>query len=184
MTDLDVLVAPNFAMGDDNDRAERVFTHELGHAHMLNHALCFGFACSGPLMHPQAASGIKDVDVDGGNKIFDDSQEIINNGCFIGNVQVMNTLPIQIGDCGQIVATKELSNYAISITPNPTAESVFIDGISENIEFKLVNTTGQILQTGEKSGDFIIQLSTYPQGAYWLNIANKTENIYFKIIKL
>ena len=184
MTDIDVVVEPNFANGNDEVRAKRVFTHELGHAHMLNHAFCFGFACSGPLMHPQGESGIKDVDIDGGNKIYDDSQEIVNNDCFLGNVQVLNTQPIQAGSCGQIVATKELPNYSISILPNPTAESVFIEGISERIDFKLVNTTGQILQTGKRSDNFTIPLSPYPQGAYWLNIANKTENIYFKIIKL
>lgn len=184
MTDLDFLVHDDFALGNDQNRAERVFTHELGHAHMLNHAYCFGFACRGPVMHPRADSGIKDVDVEGGNKIYDDSQIIISNACFLDGVQVINTQPIQSGNCGNIVSIKEFSNYFISLHPNPTMESVFIDGIPESIDFKLINMTGQILHAGKASSDFTIQLSKYPQGAYWLNISNGTENSFFKIIKL
>jgi len=184
MTDLDFRIDENFAETGLGSRAIRVFTHELGHGHMLNHAFCFGFLCSGPLMHPQGQSGIKDVDVEGGNEIYDDSQTIINNTCLLDGNQIMNTQTIQAGNCGDLVSIKKLSSYFISLSPNPTTESVLIEGISKSVDFKLLNTTGQTLHMGKESVDFNLQLSEYPQGAYWLSITDGTENIYFKIIKL
>lgn len=184
MTDLDFVVNSNFAMGTDQNRAERVFTHELGHAHMLNHAFCFGFLCGGPLMHPQAETDIKDVDEDGGNEIFGDSETIINNSCEVGG-SVVNPMRIQSGNCGTIVSTKEATLLRLELSPNPTDGMVLISEIDNEAEFILTNTTGQSLIFGKATANQLeLDLSFYPSGTYHLTISDNNNISHFKIIKL
>jgi len=183
MADLDFVVDNDFAlaMPGDQARAQRVFEHEIGHGHNINHARCFGFLCSGPLMEATAASGIKDVDVDGGNTIFDASQTIINNGCTGSSVA---PVAITSGNCGTLVAVDETNSLTPQILPNPTTGWVSIRQGDRISNWRVTNSTGQILKSGRPSfSDFEIDLSMYPPGTYFLFVEGESEVGHFKIIK-
>ena len=184
MADLDFVVDNDFAlaMPGDQARAQRVFEHEIGHGHNTNHARCFGFACSGPLMEATAETGIKDVDVDGGNEIFDDSETIINNGCTGSSVP---PVPIETGNCGMLVADREEHKLNLLIAPNPTTEKVLVKLGDQPFNWKVTNSTGQILSSGKTSiSDFEIDFSGYPSGTYILLLEGETGIGQFKIVKL
>lgn len=182
MSDLDFMVDLEFAQTGSQSRAERVFEHEIGHGHNINHARCFGFLCSGPLMEATAASGIKDVDVDGGNSIFDDSQTIINNGCTGSSVA---PVAITSGSCGTLVAVDETSSLTPQILPNPTTGWVSIRQGDRILNWRVMNSTGQVLKSGKPSfSDFEVDFSMYPPGTYFLFVEGESEVGHFKIIKL
>lgn len=184
MADLDFVVDNDFAlaMPGDQTRAQRVFEHEIGHGHNTNHARCFGFACSGPLMEATAETGIKDVDIDGGNEIFDDSEIIVNNGCTGSSVP---PVPIETGNCGMLVADREEHKLNLLISPNPTTEKVLVRLGDQPFNWKVTNSTGQILSNGKAYiSDFEIDFSGYPPGTYILLVEGETGIGQFKIVKL
>ncbi len=188
LTDLDFVVDNNFASGNDQARAERVFTHELGHAHMLNHARCFGFLCGGPLMHPQATTGTKDVDIAGGNEIFVDSETIINNGCVQDNVAIF-PVAIKTGNCGIVVSANELetNEIQVQVIPNPTYESIRVKAANKaaKLQYQLSDSNGKVMGIGIIISDNQnLDLSHYPSGIYYLSIASENGMGYFKIVKL
>lgn len=184
MRELDFVVNDDFAMTNDESRAERVFTHELGHAHMLGHARCIGALCNGPLMEPQSGTGIKDVDIEGGNEVFDDSETVISNGCELGGVTV-SLVRIQTGGCGISVATEELVPNLINIFPNPTTNMIFLTEVIPNSNYVLSDLSGQVIRKGRiYESSFTLNLSHQSVGTYFLKISNEQNNHYFKIIKL
>lgn len=184
MTDLDFVVDGSFAVAGTQSRAEEVFTHELGHGHLLNHAFCFGFLCSDPIMHPQGAATIKDVDEVGGNEIFNDSETIINNGCEIGGSSV-TPMQIETGNCGVIVAADEVSLLQYKLFPNPTNGILFIPEIIKGTQFTLTNSAGQTLKSDKVLTESLqINISSYPSGTYFLTLSDDQKIGHFKTIKL
>ncbi len=182
MSDLDIIINDDFALSGTQSRARRVLEHELGHGHNINHARCFGFLCGGPLMHPEATTGIKSEDVDGGNSIFGDSQSIISNGCVGSSVPPVT---ITTGGCGTIVADREEQAVNLRIYPNPTAGHVWVSESGQLFSWTLSTTSGQILAAGKSQlSGFEIDFSAYPTGAYLLIISNEKGVGQYKIMKL
>jgi hypothetical protein len=133
-------------------------------------------------MEATAASSIKDVDVDGGNSIFDDSQTIINNGCTGSSVA---PVAITSGSCGTLVAVDETSSLTPQILPNPTTGWVSIRQGDRILNWRVTNSTGQVLKSGKPSfSDFEVDFSMYPPGTYFLFVEGESEVGHFKIIKL
>ena len=200
MTDIDVKVVGSFAAGGTQDRAVRVFEHELGHAHMLNHARCFNTpACddpmpptaplpnSGPLMDPQGRTGLKAADASGGNKVFPDSESIINfNNCFNSTGAVIFPLVIQTGECNLLVSTKIPQNEIRSeITPNPTTSSIKIIIHDENLSFRFVDINGHVVRSGIlTSGENLLSVESLPSGVYQLILSSNQSVSSFKIVKI
>ncbi len=182
MSDLDIIINDDFATTGTQSRARRVLEHELGHGHCVNHARCFGTLCGGPLMHPEATTGIKAVDVDGGNRIFDDSQEIIANGCTGASVPPVK---IEKGGCGTLVANKEEHAFDLHIFPNPTADILWITRSEQPLSWTVSSASGQVIASGKSQlRDFEIDFSTYPPGTYLLFVSNDKGTGQYKIVKL
>lgn len=98
MTDMDIIIDPSYTgMGnpapEDKIDMRNNLKHELGHAHMINHAIIPG----ANLPYNQAilfwsftnaSSGgvnvtIKPDDVEGANKVYSNSQQILSPSCGI-----------------------------------------------------------------------------------------------------
>ncbi len=184
MADLDIIINDDFALTGTQSRARRVLEHELGHGHNTNHARCFGLLCGGPLMHPEGTTGIKTVDVDAGNRIFDDSQGIINNGCTVGGTNV-NPVAILSGDCGTLVADREERPLDLLVFPNPTADQVWVSKAGQPFSWSVSTASGLAVASGKSSiSDFNIDFSAYPPGTYLLVISNDEGIGRYKIVKL
>jgi plastocyanin len=89
------------------------------------------------------------------------------------------------GMVGSVIVTGPSTNINIANTnyliyPNPTSEFVYLSGINRDSKSKVYDITGKLLQsTREKK----IDLSSYPNGLYMINIhSNNGFNIH-RIIK-
>lgn len=200
MTDIDMRVTGSFAATGTQARAVRVFEHELGHAHMLNHARCFNTpSCddpmppaaplpnSGPLMDPQGRTGLKSADASGGNKVFPDSESIINfNNCFNSAGAVIFPTPIQTGGCNMIVSTKTPQNKIISqVTPNPAASSINIIVQEENLSFRFSDMNGRTVISGKlTAGENHLNIESLPSGVYLLTLSSNRSVSSYKIVKI
>jgi hypothetical protein len=188
MTDLDVIIKGSYAtdINVSASRRKRVFEHELGHAHMLNHAYCFGggiLGCSGPLMHPQGETGIKDVDISGGNTIFDRSAKIINNNSCIGGSGT--PIPIESGNCGDIVATHNVLNNLSEISPNPVSDWLKIKNVNKFSTYRICNSTGVIFVNEDvPNEEFQVDLTLLKPGYYLLILEGDDIVSYSKIVKI
>lgn len=186
MSDIDFKVAPSFAVDNDQARAIEVFVHELGHAHLLNHARCVGFGCTAPAMEAYGGdTGIQNADIDGANRIFGTSADIIfNNLCLVG-ANIVEVNPIEDGGCGATNATKASEFLGIQLSPNPTDKTVVVSNLQRAGKYALFNSSGQILQFGDTQvGELHLDLAPYPQGSYFLTILHDTTTGHFKIVKL
>lgn len=185
MSDIDFVVAEDFAEGTDQARAVEVFIHELGHAHLLNHARCLA-PCTDPAMEAYGGdNGIQSVDDDGANRIFGTSADIITSTlCLVGASNVEPNAITQ-GGCGITNPTKESEFLGIKLSPNPTNKAVVVSNVLQSGKYILVNSSGQILQSGNTMvGELYLDLAHYPPGSYFLTILHDINADHFKIIKL
>ena len=83
-----------------------------------------------------------------------------------------------------VLSTNSFEKKGIEITlyPNPTTGTVYIDSKTQNINYKLYNLTGQLMQKGVIT-DGKVELSSQPKGFYLLHLIDtETENQTFKKI--
>jgi serine protease AprX len=88
-----------------------------------------------------------------------------------------------------VVSTEEVANdwQNVSIFPNPTSDKVNLElpPVCINSAFQVTNTAGEIISLGRIDNTTLeIDLSTYASGLYLLQLKNKFESKFFKIIKL
>ena len=73
--------------------------------------------------------------------------------------------------------------YKVSIYPNPAKEYLFIDLPGENqARIEIISISGQIVHTEFISKKAQIEVSTLPEGIYFLKIMSKNQVIVEKII--
>lgn len=73
----------------------------------------------------------------------------------------------------------------VNISPNPTNGIISVSGLNTNLDAFLLNSIGQILWSGELTeSETEIDLSTFPQGAYYLHLSNEKDQLTKKILKL
>ncbi|TAK41324.1 MAG: T9SS type A sorting domain-containing protein [Saprospiraceae bacterium] len=189
LTDIDIRVAPDFAQNGTQARAVEAMTHELGHAHMLNHAFCFGANCTEPLMEGYGGAGaVQQADSDGANRVFNTSSGIINsNTCFLTGPGggMIAPIPIQSGDCGAVNPTFEIGAFEVTYFPNPAISSIIISNLLHSGKYLLYSSSGKLLESGDfQVGDYEMDVSAYPQGTYIVKLVIGTESGHFKIVKL
>jgi len=90
--------------------------------------------------------------------------------------------------CGY-VNTNEIDGYNISISPNPTSGILYFyfSPLLSNLEFKVFDCLGRILQTGGLMvGDtfFQLNLESIPSGLLYVEFASKSQTKTHKIIKI
>jgi len=89
------------------------------------------------------------------------------------------------GMVGSVIVTdpstninKAIANYLIY--PNPTSEYIYLSGINGDSKSKVYDITGNLLQS---TSDKKIDLSSYPNGLYIVNIRSNNTAITHSIIK-
>jgi len=188
MTDIDMVIVDDFVYNNPSTTQSRLridITHELGHAHLLNHALNTN-AVFKPLMHPTGnTNGIKDEDTEGGNRIFQTSQDIVSHSCLQTGSPV-NPQAAEQGNCGEIVSISEKEDtHLLNIFPNPTSDVIEISHLHSPKLFEIIDLKGHILWRGKTSiGNFQIDMREFPKGFYTLRIHDNQSTENFKIIKL
>jgi hypothetical protein len=135
---------------------------------------------------------IIDVDNDGdgvfSNKDCDDSEplaypgntEVLNDG--IDNDCDSNTL-----DDGSLKNKVEEKKY-FRIFPNPTNGIIQLESLdvfTENIDCKIFDVSGRVIKRIENiDTDFIIDISTFKKGIYFIQVFNKTNKQTKRLIKI
>jgi hypothetical protein len=141
------------------------------------------FGYSGPLMHPQGETEIKDVDISGGNRVFANSSKIINNNTCIGTSLV--PIPIQIGYCGDLVASQDIPNNFTKISPNPVSDWLLIKNANDFDNYSIYNSTGiRVINQFVPSSEFQVDLTLLKPGCYLLILEGDNNVSYSKIIKI
>ncbi len=81
----------------------------------------------------------------------------------------------------QTLDYKEVAASKIAIFPNPTSDSISIEGVVANIPYTISSTTGQIVKSGKHLINKTINIKDLPSGIYFLKFENSS--IIHKIIR-
>ncbi len=71
----------------------------------------------------------------------------------------------------------------VSIFPNPNTGLFEVTGIAEG-DYTILNTAGQIIQRGQLSNNLSIDISTAPQGVYFMSITVGEQVLVKRIVKI
>jgi hypothetical protein len=202
MTDMDIIIDPSWTgMGfpepEDKINMQNKLKHELGHAHMINHAVIPGVfqPYNQSIVYwsfTATSSGgnnvtIKPGDITGANQVFPNSQKVLSESCGI---------PIKPssqcgGNCSgaSSVWDSEIENNVL-VFPNPTDGKMFIQSLDVDFEsggvFKIIDETGKVhfsksISANTKTIEIDINLSS---GIYFLHYQGKNGLFTKKIIVL
>lgn len=143
----------------DEENMRELIKHELGHAHMLNHAKGFG-----QLMHPSGNAGgiITSNDQNGANLVFGAST--ICGG-------------IGMGGCGGTCTSSLHDDHTIKfqISPNPVSSILNLVSNEESIlQVEIINNQGITLKTFvHLKTENALSISDLPAGAYICRVSTK-----------
>lgn len=202
MTDMDIIIDPSwtgmaFPEPEDKINMRNRLKHELGHAHMINHAVIPGVfqPYNQSIVYwsfTATSSGginvtIKPDDVTGANQVFPNSQQILSASCGV---------PIQASSqCGEScsgtnsVWDNEIDKNVI-VFPNPTDGKIFVQSLDVDFEsegfFEIVDETGRVhfsktISVNTKTIEIDINLAS---GIYFLKYQSEDGLFTKKIIVL
>jgi hypothetical protein len=113
---------------------------------------------------------------------------IIGNDLYItGGFSMIDSIPIRgIAMYPGLIGVDEIeNNISVRIFPIPTVQSISVSingGSSYN--YSIFDIIGQSIQTGNFTGrEYIIHISTFPPGIYFLSIENERSRVVKKFIK-
>ena len=69
---------------------------------------------------------------------------------------------------------------SIQIYPNPSNENIFVESSHDDLDFQIIDLSGRVLINSNNKEIFIGNLEN---GVYMIEISNKNNKIYKKIIK-
>jgi len=154
---------------------ETVFLHELGHAHMLGHAVS-----TGDFMHSSTAPGVQIRDLSIGNLAG-------------GNYEMSNSASIK--PCGHAgityysqacntTAINEIEEAELSIFPNPFVNLITVKGTETNAVISVYDVSGNKLQEVRAIGNVtIIPSGQLLPGLYLVRYSSQKKEATFKLIK-
>lgn len=107
--------------------------------------------------------------------LCEDNPIITKLRCFTNETMTYQFVPYPCDTIYLVtVSTKEIDSERLKLSPNPTNERVYIDGIDSDIEYQLYNLNGQLIKQGttynksvnlDNSGIFILKLKV---DEYWI----------------
>lgn len=181
MSDIDIKVSPEGVANVSYDDMKNYFLHELGHCHMLQHAINPNVASTtDPLsqytMYPDVTNinfnnnnggpnlTIKNDDKLGAETIFQRSAAVLG----IGNCEIT---PISTSsNCGDTNAVEEIDYLNnIKIVPNPTDGYFYIDLLDTDIKankIRIVNILGKMVYQADCDSRFIRVNANFSTGSY------------------
>ncbi|MBK8567960.1 MAG: T9SS type A sorting domain-containing protein [Saprospiraceae bacterium] len=180
---IDIVIdqSSNFDPFDASD--QRIFLHEFGHAHMLNHAAkLFGAPGSQKLIYYtyDASGAITSADLEGANTVFPASAALLTGG---GCPDPIDTHP-----CTNATSESGLAG-GIKISPIPFTDNLVIESelpLLKDATVALYGMTGgKILQRsfGEQATIRLNGLGMLPNGIYFLVLSSDGQSLSRKLIK-
>lgn len=182
---IDIIInqSTNFDVFDASD--QRIFLHEFGHAHMLNHAAkLFGAPGSQKLMYYtyDFSGAITSADLNGANTVFAASAALLGGG----------------GDCPDPIDTHACTNSThesgmadrITISPVPFTDNLTIKSehpLEKGATVSLYGTMGNRIierQFNTYGAIHLDGLSSLPNGVYFLHVFNNGQYWSKKLIKI
>lgn len=186
---IDLLINQNINFGNPDiipwARAEAIFLHELGHAHLLEHAaVVFGSGQTQKLMYYTSAVfnyNITSADNNGATSVFEASQSLLSGGdC---------PSPIEASGCPNSVNDLSIQGQIV-IRPNPFQSEFVLDvesPLPSNTSITVYSITGQVLfrkifEQGEQIA--VSGLDFIRSGIYIVKIQNQEGDWSGRIIKM
>lgn len=93
------------------------------------------------------------------------------------------TLNVMVSELPTVSTTPPDESPDFRILPNPTTGIYEVQGIREGT-YKIFNTAGQHLQSGDMKNNMQIDISDMPQGVYFMSVTVNHQNIVKRIIKI
>lgn len=81
------------------------------------------------------------------------------------------------------VATNEVVNTHLTITPNPVKDAFQVSGLEGTATLSLTDTNGKVVLSKEITGNESISVSSLPQGLYIVKLATANGTVQQKLIK-
>ena len=186
ITDVDIQIDPSYTdifLPTPADRIDmrNALKHELGHVHMINHAIIPNviFVEDQSIVYysfTATSSGGNDIDIKpddivGANLVFPNSNTILGSGC---GSPIQKS--IQCGAfCSEVNATEELNiGSDVIIFPNPTGEHISIRSLDVQFEksglFTITDNSGRIVLSKKcEANTTNIEINLdLPSGAYFI----------------
>jgi hypothetical protein len=122
---------------------------------------------------------------------LNDDHELFLTGTFTGQVELFDQVLGSQGGGNKVFILKASSTNSIAVSPfgsilifpNPVQDQLFVDGLSRNKEFTILDLKGRSLLNGVISKGESIDISTLPVGTYVLNLGKGKEQSSAKFIK-
>jgi len=70
------------------------------------------------------------------------------------------------------VATARRSAEALTVYPNPSTEAVTLPASLGPVRYRVLNTLGQMMTSGQATGGDRLDLSTLPKGSFFLELTD------------
>lgn len=185
---IDVVINENTNFSEmDLEASRRIFLHEFGHAHLLQHASrLFGTGDVQKLMYYTGGvqnNSITSADFNGAVSVFPASVELLGN-------DDSDSCPNPIEAAGCPNSTNEVHRvFDIVLSPNPFRNDLWIESnipLNEDVELKIHTITGSLLFEKEVRFGKKVELSGLsflPSGLYFLSLQNSSFGWSGKIIK-
>ncbi len=178
--DIDILVNKDINWDVFNTTHQIIFKHELGHAHLLQHASYLSSNDEKILYYSTAIFGsIKPEDRAGGLHVLATAPSILN-GC--SGVDVVQQMA-----CTNAVDDL-VSKYAIEVSPNPFYGDISLTGnedeFSGQIPYRIFDIFGVEVANGNlRLNSPLTDISDKPSGVYFISISIEGKMLVFKAVK-
>jgi len=70
-----------------------------------------------------------------------------------------------------------------SLYPNPATNVVYLNGISENVDYKIISPDGKVILSGIAEASQAVDVSSLPKGIYFMKISKDNKITTIKVIK-
>lgn len=147
--------------------------------------------------------GVNTVDSDRPSELYsvsvNNNTEVLISGAFVGSADFDLTAGVQTlvsnsennydmfwakytAETLDVTDAETVANYRVY--PNPATGDIFVSHpTSQHFEFSITDTTGKLLKAGETSSQSAIDVSSLPQGVYFIKISTESESCTLRMVK-
>jgi len=96
----------------------------------------------------------------------------------------MISTPVPVENICAPAAIETYTTLDVSMYPNPFQDFIQLESRSEEINYSIFNSTGELMSEGTLSGfNSKVNTSSWPAGLYTIHLRSEHEDIYGKLIR-